>query len=84
VNFDSRRDVYAAIQVLRDLMMPSKKGQVKTLSKIGAKYASTVKNSWTAKTPQEFMAIYIPSSNTAPLALQQVTIRGVSVKELTA
>jgi len=65
-------------------MMPPKKGQVKTLSKIGARYAATIKNDWTAKTPQEFMAIYTPNSSVAQLALQQVTIRGVAVKELTA
>jgi hypothetical protein len=83
LNFNSRRDVYAAFQLFRDLMMPPKKGQEKVLSKVGAEYART-KTNWTAKTRVEFIAMYAPSASTAPLALQQATIRGQTVKEFTA
>ena len=81
-NYNCRRDIYAAFQLLRDLMMPVKKGKIKVLSKIGAFYAEK-ESEWTAKLPQEFMSIYIPSTSAVSLALQQVIIRGEPVKELT-
>jgi len=63
-------------------MMPVKKGKVKLLSKIGAFHAEK-QSEWVAKLPQEFMSIYIPSTSAVPLALQQIIIRGETVKELT-
>ena len=82
LNYNCRRDIYAAFQLLRDLMMPVKKGKVKVLSKIGAFHAEK-QSERIAKLPQEFMSIYIPNTSAVPLALQQVIIRGETVKELT-
>jgi len=86
LNLDSRRDVYAAFQVIRDLMgpfQPNAQHSSKKLSKLGELYAA--KNShWKALLPAEFAACYRANPSAQLPQLRKIKIHGLDVLELCA
>ena len=76
-NYNSRRDVYAAITVLRDLFSGDSK-----LSKLGRTYQQA-HSTWKAPEKGEFMKLYKATTDKFVPGLKKVTIKGEEVTELT-
>ena len=77
LNFNSRRDIYAAITLLRDLFAGDS-----TFSRLGRTYQET-NPTWRALEKNEFTKLYKPAgpSDKFSPGLKQVTIAGELVTE---
>jgi hypothetical protein len=89
LNWNCRRDIYAALCLLRDLFTGgSKSNKSQVLSKVGKHYKDKINPDWSALTAEEFKKKYKPNSS-ATLAslkgsLQQIQLKGDTLTEFTA
>ena len=82
-NFDCRRDIYAAMQVLRDVFTPGRASNPNCkLTKLGADYQS-INNSWKAFTKDDWRELSWQPSTSAPPPLKTIQISGAKVTEFT-
>lgn len=83
LNYNVRRDVFAAWCVLRDLFLKgTPDSRFGSLSRLGREYAKS-DNSWKALSAADFDRIHKPANSKAKLDLQKIQIKGLLVNEFT-